>query len=227
MNSHLRPFIAMATLAVALSSTNADAGLVVTGTTGFGEAGNPAVPNPTMQVTAGDSGVDFSAVVLWDFRLDWDETALTFDPNASTISFGSYSDSLANFVSYMYGYGFGTVYDENLATTVGDGYFVFGWDGFFGTPGTVDLGSALNFSGAFSILPGTPTGDYAIRFDPNGPTSVLASDFGFGDYGAATPPMQVTVTAPAAIPEPGSLGLLLGGLGAFLGLAALRRKTTD
>jgi len=224
MNSPLRPLFAAAALALALAANPAVAGLLVTGTPASGTAGSLTVLHPTMQVTTGNTGMDFSKVSFWDFKLDWDETALRFDPGAAIISFGSYSGTLSNFVGHMQGLGIGSVYTENLATTVGDGYFFLGWDGFSGTAGMIDLGSAIDFSGAFTVLAGAAPGNYEIRFDP-GSDSVLADEnFVYATYGAASPPMQITVQS--AIPEPGVLSLLLGGLGA-LGIAGLRRKASN
>lgn len=220
----MSPLFASAALALALSSTSAVAGLLVTGTSASGTAGSPTLLQPTIQVTAGDTGLDFAAVSFWDFRLDWDETALNFDPNAANISFGGYSDTLTAFVGYMQGLGSGGVYANNLSTTVSDGYFVFGWDGSMGTPGTIDLGTALNLSGAFTILAGTPAVDYAITFDPLGVSSFLSDGAVLADYSNADPTMKITVISPGSIPEPNILNLLLGGLGAYLVAAWLPRK---
>ncbi len=226
MNTLVPPLFAATVLAFAFSAPSAFAGLLVTGTSASGTAGSAAVLHPTMQVAAGDTGLNFGAVSFWDFRLDWDETSLAFNPNAAIISFDSYSDTLSNFVVYMQGLSIGSVYMENLATTESDGYFVFGWDGSLGTTGTVDLGAAINFSSAFTILAGTPTGDYAITFDPLGAGSFLSDGLALADYSLASPPMQITVTQAVSVPEPGMLGLLLGGLSAFLAAAILHRKTT-
>ncbi len=221
MKSRIRFHSMTAALSLALSAATAGAGtLDAVGSTVSGYADGTTVLTPTLTVTRGaSSAANFNAVIAWDFRLDWDEAKLQFDPTQAMIAFGSggadaYSDTLANFAAYS-----GLILD-NISSSANDGYLFFSWMG----NAPIDLGPAVNFTGAFTIKPGSMPGNSLIVPYYNSVASgITDEDLNGDDYPYPGAEMRVTVLAQPA-PEPGMLVLLLGGVGAYLGAMRLRRR---
>ncbi len=228
----LRSLVAATALVAAFASTSVLAGPLVEApayTPNHGLAGGPTVFRPELTIT-NDGSVGFNNVYLWDFILDWDETVLAFDPAASTIAFGAggmhaYSGSLSGVAAHIGTIGVPATANDNSASAAADGYYVLNWE----SDGTnfLDLGTAINFVGAFRILAGATPGDYLFDFEANGVSSTIIDmnliDFTYSDVTQGSK-MMIKVDAPTGIPEPAMVGLLLGGLGAYLGALRLRRR---
>jgi hypothetical protein len=223
MNFPVRPLFAAASLVVAFVSTSVLANPIVTAppyTPNHGVAGD--VVRPQLKITEGTAldDVDFSVVLAWDFLIDWDETVLEFDPTSSTMSFGAGVIRLLSEVE-TYLESIGTV------TSTSNSYYMLSWV----SDGTIlDLGTEINFEGSYRILAGAAPSDYLFDFE-EGLASSINDENGNGftysdvtDVTQSAPRMMVTVDAPTVVPEPGMVGLLLGGLGAYLGAMRLRRR---
>lgn len=226
MSSHLRPVFAAAVLASTLYTPGALAALIVSGSTETATIGTVATVNPYLHVLddgATPAEVTLSAIETWDFKLIWGAAPLTLNKANSTFKIGAttyngFSDLFANFLG-------GANYVEPAA---GVGEYTFSWADYVNFT-TLDLANGFEFVAAFDINSGASAGVYDITFGPVGLESALTSDLGgkgfvYSTVTSGQNPMRVVLNAPTPAPEPGVLGLLLGGLG-VLGATRLRRNT--
>lgn len=223
-------FTALAFVA-AMHAPNALAALLVSGTTASGNIGSTANPTFTIDTTAADFST--SEVGAWDFRLSWNPLALDFDPAASSIVVNGVSRTLSGFLSFLEGLDtdFDPLTDVTANLDQGAGTYQFSWLDLSLDPAKLlDIGSAADsvvFTGAFLIEAGaTPGASYDIALAAAGNDSLISDTYlDSNSYGLANPAMRVTVNQPqTAIPEPGTFGLLLGGLAAAYTATRLRRK---
>ncbi len=247
MSSQIRPLFAAVLFAAVLAAPAADAALIVTSPTGTSVSGQRNDPvSPSMALSDDGSGpeVDLANIISWNFRLNWDPAVLTFSEAGSFMDFNSLHLSLPDLVDYLnnldgdplsieavaglnaangtYDLGFAAAIDWNSPNL---DYFV------------LDLGAGYTFTTGFTIKGTAPYGVTYIDFDNDSGAAPLMSsladaslvnEFLYDDVtDVATPAsrMQVNVLAPtpSGVPEPGVLGLLLGGLG-VLGGARMRRR---
>lgn len=219
MSTRLASLIGAIGLAIALHSPAALAGLLVSGTTATGLAGQTV--SPAFHVFNDGNSVPEVAldqIAAWDFKLTWDPAALSLDTAASIISFGSFSGSLTSLEGIL-----------GMLATVNNsaGVYALSWmdpNAF----NVLDMTGGISFSGAFNILAGATPGTYGITFSQSSsPSSLLDANFAqfdYSDVSAGAGPMQVVVRQsppPVQVPEPGTLAMLMAGLGAF---AATRRR---
>lgn len=228
MNSPLRPLFAAAVLATTLYAPGALAALIVSGSTETATIGAVTSVNPHLNVLndgLSASEVTLSAIETWDFKLVWG-APLTLNKANSTFKIGAttyngFSDLFANFFG-------GANYDE---PPVGAGEYRFNWADTTNFS-TLDLANGFEFVAAFDIDSGAAAGSYDITFGPVGLESALTADTGamefpYSNVSSGQNPMRVILNAAASVPvpEPGVLGLLLGGLG-VMGAARLRRRNS-
>lgn len=228
MNSPLRPLVAVAAVVFASVSAGVFANPIVEApayTPNHGPAGGPTVFHPTLKITNGGS-VDFHNVWIWEFLLDWDPSVLAFDPTnlGTTISFGAYNGLLSGAKTYLAGLGSPVTATDNLATATADGYYALRWE----SDGTtyLDLGAEIDFQGSYTILVGAAPADYLFDFEVNSvSSSIVDKDLNSFSYLDVTQGSRMMIRVDATpTPEPGMVGLLLGGLGAYLGAMRLRRR---
>jgi hypothetical protein len=239
MNSHLRPLLTAALLLLASVSTGVFATPLVvapTYTPNQGLAGGPTVFKPTLRISDDpNDSIDFQSVYIWEFRLDWDETALTFDPYSvyTTISFGesghahAYSGPLSGVANHLAAIGSPVTAMDNLSSAANVGSYILSWESDLST--NLNLGTEINFQGSYTIREGAAPDDYLFSFIANATwSSIMDSDleeFKYDDVTQQDAPMMITVKAPTPAPEPGMAWLLLGGLGA-LAVARQRRRSS-
>lgn len=212
MSFPFRPLLAAATLAISVFSTHALA-VVVQGTQASGFPGDTVSVELRVTPEVGDA-VDFTKVALWSFRVFWNESALQFQPNSSTIAFGTYGGGLT-------GVGAGLPATGKLLSTAVNNAFLLDWE-YDGTD-LASLGTGIVFTGVFTIASNAPLGDYAFLFADAFTSSIVDESLNAFDYSVTQgQPMTITVRKPPSVPEPATLGLLLAGLGAGLGLRRRR-----
>jgi hypothetical protein len=235
MSSYAKPLFSAAILVMGLSVTGANAGILVSGTNAVGVLGQTVNPTYTID-TSNSPGIDVTQISGWDFELNWEAAALEFKPDASSITVNGIDRSLTDFLAYLEAldtdlYSFEDV-TKNLDQA--SGFYRFSWlDMSFDTAKLLDIGSSTSsilFTAAFEIESGAVIGtQYNITFgaDPNQSKLVSVdsqSTFNEAPYESASPAMSVTRRSPTPAPEPGMLGLLLGGMLAYLGAVRLRRS---
>lgn len=219
MSSRLASLFGAIGLVIALHSPSALAGLLVSGTTAAGLAGQTV--HPTL-VVANDGltppEVALDQIAAWDFKLTWDPAALSLDTTTSMISFGSFSGSLSALEGIL-----------GMLATVNNsaGVYALSWMDPINFH-ILDMTGGISFSGAFNILAGAAPGTYGITFSQSSsPSSLLDvnfAQFDYSDVSAGEGPMQVVVRQLTHVPEPATLAMLMAGLGA---LAATRRRRQD
>jgi hypothetical protein len=216
MSSYAKPLFSAAILVMGLSVTGANAGILVSGTNADGVFGGlPVKPTFTIDTT---NMAFANNVGGWDFRMSWDEAALDFAPAESTISINGASP--APFLT-----GFLADLEQNsdyfVHSNSGAGTYDFSWlDLSTSTPLVIN---SVTFSGAFQIKSGALPRVYEIGLSNSKGVSMFCDDadpLNCDDYSTA----GFSVTVNRAIPEPGMLGLLLGGMVAYMGAVRLRRS---
>jgi hypothetical protein len=229
MNSH--PLFAAAVLAIGLSVTDANAGILVSGTNKVGVVGQTVYPTYTIDTfteAASSPVIDVTQIGVWDFELNWDAAALEFKPDASRITVNEIDRSLTEFLAYLEALDpDDSVWNPVWNPILTSGFYRFAWaDLSFDPDKQLNIGSSTSsilFTAAFEIeseaVPGT---SYDITFG-TGLTRSMFVDINEvkASYPSELTPMRVTVQP---IPEPGMLGLLLGGMVAYLGAVRLRRS---
>jgi hypothetical protein len=230
MNSRLSPVLSVTVLALALCSVDARADLMVavTGTNATGVLGGAPV-KPTFTInTLGSSAADAGNVGGWDFDLTWDPSALDFDPTNSSIHVnGAAEQSLPDFLTYLESIYLGPVPD--VTVNQGAGFYSFSWldnSPSFDHPLAIGvLTDSVVFTGVFTIKSGLAENAQTV-ISVDGSQFVDDTTLQPTPYTMTAPDtMRVTrAPKPTPAPEPGVLGLLLGGLG-VLGAARRRRKT--
>jgi hypothetical protein len=239
MNSHSHPLFAAAVLAIGLSVTGANAGILVSGTNAVGVLGQTVYPTYTIDTFTEATlqpVIDVTQIGVWDFELNWDAAALEFKPADSRITVNGTDRSLTDFLVYLEA--LDTVFDpieevsENLIQS--SGFYRFSWADMSLDPlKQLDIGSSASsilFTAAFEIESGADIGTpYNITFGTGPNQSKLVSvdsqsTLNQAPYESASPAMSVTRRLPTPTPEPGMLGLLLGGMVAYLGAVRLRRR---
>lgn len=109
---------------------------------------------------------------------------------------------------------------SNSSTAVSDTRYWLDWE-YDGTD-LASLDTGVVFTGVFTIASNAPLGDYAFSFADAATTSSIVNEslnfFDYDDVRQGQPRMMVTVRKPPSVPEPATLGLLLAGLGAGLGM---------
>jgi hypothetical protein len=240
MSSYTKPLFSAAILAIGLSVTGANAGILVKGTNADGVFGGLPV-KPTFTIDTSDSPeIDVSRIAGLDFELNWDATALTFIPGDSNIKVNGNDYALSAFLNYLEGLDTANSDDVvEMPFEPANGVYRFSWtdisylnsDPNF-VPHLLDIGTSIEsiiFTGAFRIEDSAEIDEpYEITFGTD-PNQYKLEDFDLDDfyYSKASPPMSVTRrsdTPPTPAPEPGMLGLLLGGMVAYLGAVRLRRS---
>ena len=216
MSSYAKPLFFTAILTIGLSVTYANAVILVSGTNADGVFGGPPV-KPTFAIDTTNMAFA-NNVGGWDFRMSWDKAALDFDPDQSTISINGASPApfLTDFLADLE-----LNPDYLVLSNSGAGTYDFSWlDGSFSTPLVID---SVTFTGAFQIKSGALPGVYEIGLSNSKGVSMFCDDadpLNCDDYSTA----GFSVTVNRAIPEPGMLGLLLGGMLAYLAAVRLRRS---
>ena len=234
MSSYTKPLFSAAILALGLSVTGANAGILVKGTEEFGDIGETVYPTYRID-TSTEAVIDVTQIGVWDFELNWNAAALEFKPDASSIRVNGIDRSLTEFLAYLEALDpdpdpFKDV-TKNLDQS--SGFYRFAWvDLSYESAKQLDIGlgaSSILFTAAFEIESGAVPGtSYNITFG-TAPTRSMFEDINQvkASYPSELTPMRVTVrsvTPPTPTPEPGMLGLLLGGMLAYLGAVRLRRS---
>ena len=149
--------------------------------------------------------IDLGHVAAWDFKLVWDDPALDFHQDGSTLAFAGATYTLPELFALLGG----------VAVFESAGSYAFSWlDS--GVDG-IDLGDGFVFTADFTSA---VAGAYAIGYGPGfAPSSLLDTDFNQFDYSGAG--MRAEVLAPVPLPASGLLVLLTAGLVALS--AAARR----
>jgi hypothetical protein len=236
MSSYAKPLFSAAILVMGLSVTGANAGILVSGTNKVGVVGQTVYPTYTID-TSNSPGIDVNQISGWDFELNWDPAALEFIPASSTIKVNNVFDgTLTGFLAYLEALDtdFDPFEDVTKNLDQASGVYRFSWlDMSLDTAKLLNIGSSASsilFTAAFEIESGAVIGTpYNITFgtDPN--QSKLESvdsqsTLNQAPYESASPAMSVTRRPPTPAPEPGMLGLLLGGMVAYMGAVRLRRS---
>ena len=240
MSCYTKPLFSAVILALGLSVTGANAGILVNGTEATGVLGQTVYPTYTINTfteAASSPVIDVTNISGWDFELNWDAAALEFKPDASRITVNGIDRSLADFLLYLEALDASSTDDvtEN-ATSLATGFYSFSWldmNLLLGQPPAdlLNIGSSTSsilFRAAFEIESDALPGTYDITFGttPN-PSKLVDINLDEASYPPDSTPMRVTVrsvTPPTPAPEPGMLGLLLGGMVAYLGAVRLRRS---
>lgn len=206
MHSVVSKFLAIfSILAAVLFSQAALAGLVVASTAASGAIGADLRPTLTLSSDGNPDEIDLSQVSAWDFQLVWNDPALVFHPNTSTMSVGGVVYNLPDLVAML-----GTA---DVIETSGPGSYAFSW--FPADLGTVDLSGGFAFMADFTA---TAAGHYMVAYGTGGTSSALV-DADVNEFAYTGPAMSVAVTSP--VPEPATGLLLTAGL---VALAAIRRR---
>ncbi len=232
MSSYAKPLFFTAILTIGLSVTDANAGILVSGTNAVGVLGQTVNPTYTID-TSNSPGIDVTQISGWDFELNWNAAALEFNPAASSIKVNNVFDgTLPGFLAYLEALdtNFDPVEDVTKNLDQASGFYRFSWlDMSLDPAKLLDIGSSASsilFTAAFEIESGAVIGTpYNITFgtDPN-PSKLADFNLNEAPYESASPAMSVTRRSPTPAPEPGMLGLLLGGMLAYLAAVRLRRS---
>jgi hypothetical protein len=230
MNSHLRPLFAAAALAMALHAPSTLAGLMVSvAPTPATVVGNKV--SFTLSVLddgATPTEVTLSAIESWDFKLAWGAAPLTLNKANSKFVIGgnTYNGFSDLFTLFFPPNSLG---GENYLETSGTGFYTFAWADMTDF-NTLNLANGFVFDAEFDIDAGAAPGTYGINFGEDAVPSGLSSDFGANQFTypntsvQRNPTVQVVLNAHPA-PEPGMLGLLVGGLGALAAMRLRRRSS--
>lgn len=218
MGSSMYSRLAAAGFGLALWSSAAFCAPLVTGSTVSGRPGDVVKPELTIQ-NAGDA-VDVSRIATWDFLLSWDATVLALDVDKSTMQIGGSSYTLPQLYSYL---------ENTVGGTVDKTVRLFRWADTTNFA-TVDLSGDIIFSGWFEIVAGSAPGVYPITLGtdvfPSSLSDETAVEYTYytdTTQQSLSPAMFVRVQDAPPLPEPGSLSLFAGVLGALY-LVARRRQ---
>ena len=231
MSSYAKPLFFTAILTIGLSVTDANAGILVSGTNAVGVLGQTVKPTYTID-TSNSPGIDVTQISGWDFELNWEAAALEFKPDASSITVNGIDRSLTDFLAYLEALDTDLDPFEDVTKNLdqASGFYRFSWLDMSLVPAKLlDIGSSASsilFTAAFEIESGAVIGTpYNITFgtDPN-PSKLADFNLNEAPYEPASPAMSVTRRPPTPAPEPGMLGLLLGGMLAYLAAVRLRRS---
>ena len=221
MVSSIYSRLAATGLALALWAAAAVGVPSVTGTTASGKPGEAVAPTLTI-ANAGDV-VDTTRIAAWDFLLSWDATVLTLEVDKSTMQIGTTTYPLPELYDFL---------GKTVGGTVDLASSLFRWSDTKNFS-TVDLSGDLVFTGWFRIDSSAQPGIYPIRVgEPAFPSSLIDDAFDEFTYytdttqQAMAPAMFVRVAPTQPAPEPGSLSLLAGVLGALY-LLGRRRKLRE
>lgn len=233
MNSRITSLFAALALAAALQAPAAHAAPIVTATQVTANPGDTVTVSMTVS-DDGTSGFNMNEIATWDFRLRWDHTVLGDLLGTSTMDMvGVGAMDMAALGTYLVGAG--TVLNNGKEGGTVDGSYYLSWLDISATYLDFDDGTnnGFTFNAMFNVSGSAAAGDYVLDFlSKDGFLMASLADSAFfptNDYGDVTQGGQMKVTVntppapPAPAPEPGMLGLLLGGIGA-LGFAR-RRKT--
>jgi hypothetical protein len=177
--------------------------------------GAPA--SPTFTVNFGTASSPYDLVAL-NFDLTYDSAVLTFNPDASTITYNGASTVGINTVLNQLAPDSGSVCAGNSCSSSVPGIFTVGWF----TLGSVALNAPVTLTAAFIVSPGAAIGSSSTvsLTGTSGANVPVSTDFPFGvrddNYLASA---AITVTA---VPEPEGWLMLLAGLGLIATLGRRR-----
>jgi hypothetical protein len=203
--------LAMYGVAGVVSAATIDA----SGTGASALRGAPA--SPTFTVNFGTPSSPYDLVAL-NFDLAYDSAVLTFNPDASTITYNGASRVGINTVLKQLAPDSGTVCAGNSCSSSVPGTFTVGWF----TLGSVALNAPVTLTAAFIVSPGAAVGSSSTvtLTGTSGANVPVSTDFPFGvrddNYLASA---AITVTA---VPEPEGWLMLLAGLGLIATLGRRR-----